>query len=230
MVSAARGCPQGEVLSPLLWSLGLDDLIWKLNNDGYYTVGYADDIAILINGKFPNTVSEFLQTALYKFQQWCAKTNFILRLEILRPYNASVYMERKTLRLAEEEISLWSPGAGPRPSILVVAKDRIITTQCERIVMARFQSHLGVESELVEPSPQAPTPEGFYIARTLAQNHQEVPVRVPNATHRELKLTRGTPLAQPEPVTLVTSPDLERQQDQESSSKLQDVMEVPGHT
>jgi hypothetical protein len=38
------------VLSPLLWSLVVDDLIWGLNSNGYYTVGYADDIAILING------------------------------------------------------------------------------------------------------------------------------------------------------------------------------------
>jgi hypothetical protein len=40
--SAARGCPQGGVLS-LLWSLVVDDLISGLNSNGYYTVGYADD-------------------------------------------------------------------------------------------------------------------------------------------------------------------------------------------
>jgi hypothetical protein len=67
-VSVTRGCPQGGVLSPLLWSLVVDDLIRELNNDGYYTVGYADDIAILINGKFPHTVSEVLQSVLYSVQ------------------------------------------------------------------------------------------------------------------------------------------------------------------
>jgi hypothetical protein len=51
--TAVRGCPQGGVLSPLLWSLVMDDLLWELHYRGYYTVGYADDIAILINGKFP---------------------------------------------------------------------------------------------------------------------------------------------------------------------------------
>jgi hypothetical protein len=69
------GCPQGGVLSPLLWSLVVDDLIWGLNSNGYYTVGYADDIAILINGKLPNTVSEVLHTALHTVQQWCERTN-----------------------------------------------------------------------------------------------------------------------------------------------------------
>jgi hypothetical protein len=72
--SAVRGCPQGGVLSPLMWSLVVDELLWELNHRGYYTVGYADDIAILINGKFPQTVSEVLQTALHTVQQWCERT------------------------------------------------------------------------------------------------------------------------------------------------------------
>jgi hypothetical protein len=29
--AAVRGCPQGVVLSPLLWSLVVDDLLWELN-------------------------------------------------------------------------------------------------------------------------------------------------------------------------------------------------------
>jgi hypothetical protein len=68
--TAARGCRLGGVLSPLLWSLVVDDLLWGLDSNGYYTVGYADDIAILINGKFPQTVSEVLQTAICTAQQW----------------------------------------------------------------------------------------------------------------------------------------------------------------
>jgi hypothetical protein len=52
----------------------VDDLLWELNYRGYYTVGYSDDIAILINGKFPQTVSEVLQTALQTVQQWFERT------------------------------------------------------------------------------------------------------------------------------------------------------------
>jgi hypothetical protein len=62
--SVARGCPQGGVLSLLLWSLVVDELIGELNWNGYYTLGCADDIAIHIHRKFPNTVSELLQEAL----------------------------------------------------------------------------------------------------------------------------------------------------------------------
>jgi hypothetical protein len=71
--SSARGCPRGAVFSPLLWSLVVNDLLWELNDNGHCTVGYDDDIAILINGKFLRTVSEVLQTALCTVQQWCER-------------------------------------------------------------------------------------------------------------------------------------------------------------
>jgi hypothetical protein len=69
--TAARGYPQEGMLPPLLWNLVVDDILWTLNNNGYYTVGYALEIAILINGKFPQTVSEVLQTSLCTVQQLC---------------------------------------------------------------------------------------------------------------------------------------------------------------
>jgi hypothetical protein len=40
---------------------------------------------------------------------------FILGLDILRADDAFVDIGRQTLRLAEEEVSLRSPGAGPVP-------------------------------------------------------------------------------------------------------------------
>lgn len=49
----------------------MDDLVWKLNNDGYYTVGYA----ILNNGKFLHSVSEVSQESLHTVKQWCDRTN-----------------------------------------------------------------------------------------------------------------------------------------------------------
>jgi hypothetical protein len=70
----AKGCPQGSVILPLLWSLVVDYLPWRLNSNGYYTVGYAVDIAILINGKFLQTVSEVSQRILCTVQQWCGRT------------------------------------------------------------------------------------------------------------------------------------------------------------
>jgi hypothetical protein len=59
--AVARGCPQGGVLSLLLWCLLVDDLIARLNTGGVYCQGYADDICLLAGGKFPNTASELMQ-------------------------------------------------------------------------------------------------------------------------------------------------------------------------
>jgi hypothetical protein len=72
--SVVRGCSQGGVLSPLLWSMVVNELIGRLNGNGYYTLGHANDIAIHIHGKLPNTVSELLQEALSMVQQWCDRT------------------------------------------------------------------------------------------------------------------------------------------------------------
>jgi hypothetical protein len=77
---------------------------------------------------------------------------FILGMDILRAYDAPMDLGRETLHLAEEELSLWSLGAGPRPSSLIVAKDQVIPAQCEGIVLARLDSPLGVENGLLEPS------------------------------------------------------------------------------
>jgi hypothetical protein len=73
--SMARGHHQGGVLLPLLWSLVVDELLHELNDNDYYTGRYADDIAILINRKFPQTVSEVLQTALGIVEQWYERIN-----------------------------------------------------------------------------------------------------------------------------------------------------------
>jgi len=52
----------------------LDELTEGLNENGCYTLGYADYITIVISGKFPNTVSELLQGASGMVQQRCDRT------------------------------------------------------------------------------------------------------------------------------------------------------------
>jgi hypothetical protein len=61
------------ILLSLLWSLVVDKLIRRLSVNGCYT-WFADDVAILIIGRFANT-SE-LQETLSMVQQWCDKTWF----------------------------------------------------------------------------------------------------------------------------------------------------------
>jgi hypothetical protein len=67
----ARGCPQGGVLSPLLWCLVVDKLIAGLNVGGIHAQGYADDICLLAVGKFPNTISGLIQWTLHSVEMWC---------------------------------------------------------------------------------------------------------------------------------------------------------------
>ena len=49
--------PQGGVLSHLLWKLVVDKL-WAVKNDlGFNTFGYADDIVIIVQGKYAHTLA-----------------------------------------------------------------------------------------------------------------------------------------------------------------------------
>jgi ribonuclease HI len=66
-----KGCPQGGVLSPLLWNLVIDELLSKLNNNGYWTIGYADDLVIIIRGRFLGTICNLMQSALKMVEEWC---------------------------------------------------------------------------------------------------------------------------------------------------------------
>ena len=66
-----KGCPQGGVLSPILWNIVVDEIIELLNSSGIYCQGYADDIVILIKGKHLNTMSELLNNAFRKIESWC---------------------------------------------------------------------------------------------------------------------------------------------------------------
>ncbi|XP_071577346.1 uncharacterized protein [Temnothorax nylanderi] len=66
-----KGCPQGGVLSPLLWGLVVNDLLMKLQKKGFLTYGYADDIAIVITGPFLNILRDRINDALKIVQKWC---------------------------------------------------------------------------------------------------------------------------------------------------------------
>jgi hypothetical protein len=66
-----RGCPQGGVLSPLLWNIVINFLLSRLNNESLWAQGLADDIVIVINGKLLTKVCELMQKALFIVHTWC---------------------------------------------------------------------------------------------------------------------------------------------------------------
>lgn len=70
-VSTTRGCPQGGVLSPLLWSLVVDELLTLLSAARIDCQGYADDIVIIARGKVESTLCESIQKGLNITKNWC---------------------------------------------------------------------------------------------------------------------------------------------------------------
>lgn len=68
-----RRCPQGRVLSPLLWSVVVDDLLVQLNYHGIHVQGYVDDVWIVGIRLFPGSVSEIVQAGLKRVGRWCVQ-------------------------------------------------------------------------------------------------------------------------------------------------------------
>ena len=70
-VKATKGCSQGGVLFPLLWSLVVDDLLISLEERGFEVIGFADDVVIMVRGKYDSVISERMQFALNLALSWC---------------------------------------------------------------------------------------------------------------------------------------------------------------
>jgi hypothetical protein len=82
-----RGCPQGELLSPLLWNMVVDGLLHRLHNEHYQAQGYADDAVLLQKGKFVSTLYNRMQGARSCVENWC------------REIGLSVYTDKTTMVL-----------------------------------------------------------------------------------------------------------------------------------
>ena len=51
----------------------VDDLLQRLSEEGIMCLGYADDLAIVIKGRFARTISDRTQKALNIVNTWCRK-------------------------------------------------------------------------------------------------------------------------------------------------------------
>jgi hypothetical protein len=51
-----------------IWNMVINSLLGRLNNESLWAQGFVDDIAIVINGKFLNTVCELMQKVLFIVQ------------------------------------------------------------------------------------------------------------------------------------------------------------------
>jgi hypothetical protein len=73
-----RGCPQGGVLSLLLWCLVVNDFVEDLQTEGFHAYGYADDIAIVAGGRFLTTLRDLMQYALKMTYRWCKTKGLVV--------------------------------------------------------------------------------------------------------------------------------------------------------
>ena len=76
-VGVEQGCPQGGVLSPLLWCFVLNSLLEEVSNLGVHIQAYADDVCFLVSGINIRTVCRKIQTALDVVDAWCNRNGLI---------------------------------------------------------------------------------------------------------------------------------------------------------
>jgi hypothetical protein len=67
----SEGCPQGGVISPLLWILVADELLRILEAERIYATAYADDFVILVRGRFEEVLPDLIEKALRRVREWC---------------------------------------------------------------------------------------------------------------------------------------------------------------
>jgi hypothetical protein len=101
-----RGCPQGGVLSPLLWCLIVNDLLEDLQREGFHTDGYADDTAIVAGGCFFTMLRDLIKHALIYGSRWCKTKDLVVNPQ---KTNVMIFTKRykpvtiKPLRFKGEE-------------------------------------------------------------------------------------------------------------------------------
>lgn len=82
-----RGCPQGGILSPLLWSLVVDELLEAIKACDIRTLAYADDVVFWVEGKNEKDMRERMQRALDTLETWCDVVNLSVnpeKIELIR--------------------------------------------------------------------------------------------------------------------------------------------------
>lgn len=66
-----RGTPQGSILSPPIYNMNSDRLLFSLEKEATNTIAFADDTEADISGPDIPTLANLLQTTLTKINSWC---------------------------------------------------------------------------------------------------------------------------------------------------------------
>lgn len=69
-----RGCPQGGILSPTLWSLVMNSLLFELDAKGHEPTAYADDLTIVCQGKDDDELRRKVNEVALIVRRWSTCT------------------------------------------------------------------------------------------------------------------------------------------------------------
>ena len=92
---STRGTPQGAGLSPLAFTMCIDDYLEQLNRDGTKTIAFADDLTVACTGHDANTVAELIQRKLKVLEQWSRKAG--LEFNTAKS-NAMIFTRKKKVK------------------------------------------------------------------------------------------------------------------------------------
>ena len=108
-----KGCPQGGILSPLLWNLTLNTLLKNDNIDDDFVQAFADDLAILVQGfDLKVTMRDIVNRYLKIINAWCTengvklstiKTKVIVFSTLNKKYSVRpITLEGETIEFSDE--------------------------------------------------------------------------------------------------------------------------------
>jgi hypothetical protein len=150
---------------------------------------------------------------------------FILGLDVLRVYDASVDLGRHVLLLGQEEVTLLRPGAQPKSARLSMVGDEVIPARCERVVMARLETPLGATNILIEQSQKC-SRDGVIIARALVRARPRLPVHIMNVTSHDQVLRDGTTIGHGEPAVWAATTDYQKPEPRRKRGLCEQLKEV----
>ena len=99
------GCPQGGVLSTMLWSIAFDDLLKLFDDHEVSCTGYADDGSLLICGNNLEHLYTQMNDALAKCQQWAESYGLGISVE-KTSYMISTNKKRKSFKIPNQGIHI----------------------------------------------------------------------------------------------------------------------------
>ena len=92
------GCPQGGVLSALIWILVFDGLLERFAQGRVKCIGYADDGALIIEGEDLGVMYRLMNYAIKEAVQWAEECG----LQISPEKTVAVLFTRKTKKLVDQ--------------------------------------------------------------------------------------------------------------------------------